>query len=470
MKQALHMGLCLLLLLFASCKKEDIIHTTTIQPTFDFKWTKTLKGPSDEDEIDAVAADKEGNVFVSGKFEDSLTIDGQNESIYSNGMADIMVVKYDKDGHWKWTKQFGGTKEDNIFDAACDNQGNVILSGYFQGTVQFGPYTLTSQGGFDMVLVKMNTVGTVLWAKQFGGNGHDGGNEIEVGVDNRILVGAQSNGTFEGIPNTGGQDAYLLALDEHGNTIWIQAIKGSGDARAKAISIDRLGNAYVGGDFIHSNYIENGGSPIQLQAFGNRDAYLVCFNSNGTYQWSKTWGSDGVDFCKGIVTTSQNELYAIGQFQKTVHFNSNVLTSVNDSKDLFVWKMDKSGDTKWLRHIASSEKLSGTEVAIDDEDHLVFGLGITGATNFQISQTDFVTISGCGGLRCPVLIKYDKSGERIDYISASQSYDGRFGELAVRNNIVYIDCEINGGSYTFDNAEITTTNNTKDAAIVAIAL
>ncbi len=197
-------------------RKEDTKDSPFVRSSLRFNWTKTLRGPSEEDEIDAVASDKKGNVYISGKFEDDLVIDGQKTAISSNGKADIMLVKYDKNGNWLWTRHYGGPKEDNIFDADCDNQGNVILSGYFQGSIQFGDYKLRAQGGFDMVVVKVDPSGTVLWAKNYGGTGNDGGNEVVIGNDNKILVGAGSYGTFEGIANTGGQDAYLLSLDENG--------------------------------------------------------------------------------------------------------------------------------------------------------------------------------------------------------------------------------------------------------------
>ncbi len=451
-------------------RKEVTKDSPLVHSSLRFKWAKTLRGPSEEDEIDAVASDNKGNVYISGKFEDDLVIDGQKTAISSNGKADIMLVKYDKNGNWLWTRHYGGSKEDNIFDADCDNQGNVILSGYFQGSIQFGDYKLRSQGGFDMVVVKVDPSGTVLWARNYGGTGNDGGNEVVIGNNNKILVGAGSYGTFEGIANTGKQDAYLLSLDENGNIEWIQAVKGTGDARAKAVAIDGFGNVYLGGDYRNNNYIENNGRKLSLQKFGGRDAYLMSFTPSGAYRWQKNWGNTGVDFCKGIVTTSQNEIYAVGQFQKNVLFDGIQLHSNNGTKDLFVWKIDSAGDTQWLRHISSPEKLSGAEVAIDTNDNLIFGLGITGATNFQIGNSKLKTVFPCEGIRCPVLIRYDKKGDNIEYISAQQSYNGRFGEIAISNNTAYIDCEVIGGSYIFGKDSIGTVKGSKDAAIIAVKL
>lgn len=459
----------LLLLLLFSCNKEEI-SPSVVNSSLEFSWAKALQGTTNEDEIDAVASDENANVYISGKFEEELTIDEQSESIVSNGKADIMVVKYDKNSNWKWTKHFGGIGEDNIFDADCDSQGNIILSGYFQETVKFDDYELISKGGFDMVIVKINPQGKVLWAKSYGGSGNDGGNEVIVGANDKIIVGAQSDGTFEGIDNTGGQDAYVMVLDSSGTVEWIKAVKGSGDARAKAIEVDNLGNIYMGGDFRGNNYVEDNSAMIIFKEFGDRDAYLMSFNSSGQYRWHKNWGNLGVDFCKGIVTTSTNELYAVGQFQKKVDFNEESLTSTNSSKDLFVWKIDNTGATKWLRQIKSSDKLSGAEVAVDNSDNLIFGLGITGLTEFQTDESTYKSVNACTGARCPILIQYGTNGSIINYLQAEQSTDGRFGEIAVTDNMVYIDCEIIGGTYTFGNNTITAKNNTKDAAIVTINL
>ncbi len=256
----------------------------------------------------------------------------------------------------------------------------------------------------------------------------------------------------------------------NGNIEWIQAVKGTGDARAKAVAIDELGNVYLGGDYRDNNYITSNGRKLSLQKFGGRDAYLISFTPSGAYRWQKNWGNTGVDFCKGIVTTSQNEIYAVGQFQKNVLFDETQLHSNNGTKDLFVWKIDSAGNTQWLRHISSPEKLSGAEVAIDMNDNLIFGLGVTGATNFQVGNSKFKTVFPCEGIRCPILIRYDKKGENIEYISAQQSYNGRFGEIAISNNTAYIDCEVIGGSYTFGKDSVNTVKGSKDAVIIAVKL
>ncbi len=434
-----------------------------------FAWARGLYGPSDEDEIDAVAADADGSVYLSGKFEDTLEIDGDNSTLRSRGHADIMVVKYDRHGVWQWTRHFGGPGEDNIFDAICDDDGNLIISGYFEDTVQFGDHTLESHGALDMVVAKIDPDGAVMWAHNFGGSGRDGGNEVVVSPDGRIIVGAGSDGTFEGIANTGSQDAYLVSLTANGDIDWIRAVTGGGDARAKAVEVDSGGNVYLGGDYRGDTVLEIGAQRWEFDEFGGRDAYLVSFTPDGDYRWHRHWGSDGVDFAKGIAMTSDDDVYVVGQFHGRVAFSDTSLDSTNGTQDLFVWKLDQDGDTIWLRQVASSDKLSGAEVTVDADNRLIFGLGITNDTRFQLDD-DYQTVSACGTVRCPVLVVYDPDGMAIDILVADASQDGRFGELSIVGNRLYIDVEAIGGTYTFGPSTITAMSGSKDAVVVAVDL
>ena len=275
----------LFLAIFQSCNSDGISDAIS-EPTFQFKWAKLLSGPTNEDEIDAVASDSQGNVYVSGKYEQDLKIEGQSTPIEATGnKADIMIVKYNKEGIWQWTRNFGSTGEDNIFDAVCDVQGNLILSGYFEGTVAFGDFELTSQAGLDMVLLKISPDGTVLKAIALGGNGDDGGNEVAIGNDNEIIVGAQSNGTFEGIPNTGNVDAYIMSFTNDLVLNWVRAIKGGGDARAKAVEVDDNGNVYLGGDYRNANSVDVNGTSKSFENFGGTDAFIASWTSSGVFRW-----------------------------------------------------------------------------------------------------------------------------------------------------------------------------------------
>lgn len=457
-------------LFFQNCEDDlnlddlDITNPTSSS----WAWARALQGPSEEDEIDAVASDEEGNVYISGKFEESLTIEGVADPFVSQGRADIMLVKYNKTGELEWAKQFGGAGEDNIFDADCDSQGNLILSGYFQHTVVFDDVVLTSYGGLDMILLKISPNGEILWVKQFGGPLNDGGNELEIGVDDQIIVGAQSQGSFESIPNTGAQDAYAMSLTPEGDLNWIRAIQGAGIARSKAIEADYLGNVYMGGDYFGNNRIETDSGVASFQVFGEIDAYLVSYSADGTLRWLKTWGSAGSDICKGLVHDAENNVYLVGQFQGDLNLNNESISSGN-SRNIYLQKLDVAGNSIWLRHIKSAENLLGAELAINDRDEVLFGMSFSETIALQDGATSFKQITDCEGSNCPLFIRYTKDGKLKESLHLAQSDDARLGEIAVSGNTVFIDCAFTN-NLTFKERTFISEEASKDALLIAIVL
>src|SRR5207244_2972967 len=72
-----------------------------------------------------------------------------------------------------WAMAIGGTGADMGYSVATDTNGNLIVAGYFSGTVNFGSGALTSAGGQDIFVAKYSPSGTCLWAARFGGSGDD---------------------------------------------------------------------------------------------------------------------------------------------------------------------------------------------------------------------------------------------------------------------------------------------------------
>ncbi|MGD1839384.1 MAG: hypothetical protein ACFB0B_00580 [Thermonemataceae bacterium] len=460
----------LLLGLFFGCNNEN--EEISSDQGIDFlrwRWVNSLTGPSDEDEIDAIASDAQGNVYLSGKFEEFLVVEGQPDTLISAGGADIMVVKYDRKGAWQWTKRFGGIGEDNIFDAACDSEGNIILSGLFQEEIRFGNDLLRAKGGFDFVVVKLSSDGEVLWTLQAGGAGNEGGNEVSIGPNNQVIVGAQGDGRFVGnnfdFQNTGGVDAYVLSITAEGTVDWVKAIRGSGNAQAKAIGVDRQGNVYLGGDFNGACYASSPSSLFELK--GGRDAYMTNWTATGELRWEKSWGGRGDDQCKGVIVNEELDVYLSGFFEQTALLGADTLFS-NGLRDLFLWKVDTEGKGVWLRQIASSFSLLGMELALDASGGLFFGLGLQGFNTFGSTSPLPVEVTAPGAGEWPVLIQYSKEGQWLDAIFADESENGRFGEISRSGQRVYLDLVYEGGLYRFGNYTVVSDPGNKEAAVVSI--
>jgi hypothetical protein len=446
--------------------------------TIEWEWARSINGPSNEDEIDAVASDNKGNVYISGKFQDSISYSGSTTPMVSAGMADIMLIKYDSLGNLLWEKQFGGIGEDNAFDAACDQNNNLFISGYFQETIQFDTITLTSFGGFDFFLIKLNENGNVLWAKQFGGTGNEGGNEIAIDNAGRIVVSADSDGQFHAdghiFSNLGYNDSYIMLLSQNGTLNWIRAIEGTGTIRGKAVAVDDNGNVYFGGDYLGPNrVVDENETTHSFNLVANREAFLTAWTANGDLKWLKNWGGSGDDLCKGVATNQLGEVFVMGPFQDEVNLDGNIINSVPEV-NFYVWKLDSDGNTIWTRHLASpSEILTGGEILSDGRNGVILGVGMTDTLQLQtstISKELLLPFPAVSPVAYPVFINYTREGD-VAYSKISDYSDyGTFGEISRSGNIVYLDAPF-AGTCVFANDTVTAGSYTnKDAAIVCIKL
>src|SRR5690606_19356246 len=103
-------------------------------------------------------------------------------NITSVGGADIFIQKLDSNGNFIWVKSIGATNHEISRAITIDNLGNPIVTGYFEDTVDFDPgagvFNLTSAGGDDVFLLKLDINGNFVWARAIGGTGLSRGESV----------------------------------------------------------------------------------------------------------------------------------------------------------------------------------------------------------------------------------------------------------------------------------------------------
>jgi hypothetical protein len=179
-----------------------------------YLWGKRFGGTGD-DYGDAVAVDANADVYVTGNFPGTVNFGGG--AVTSFGSTDGFVAKYaGTDGHYVWAKPFGGTGGDAGSGVGVDGQGNVTVTGYFSGVVNFGTGAVTSAGATDGFAVKYTSAGTPLWTKRFGGTATDFGTRVAADTGGNVNVIGSYSGTadFGGGPiiSAGAFDMFLLRL------------------------------------------------------------------------------------------------------------------------------------------------------------------------------------------------------------------------------------------------------------------
>ena len=199
-------------------------------------WLKQF-GSSAGDVANGIAVDASGNSYITG--DTNGTLPGQT----SAGGADAFLAKYDSSGNQVWLKQFGGSADDIGSAVAVDGSGNSYVTGYTTGTL---PGEIAS-GMDDAFLAKYDSSGNQVWLRQFGTPAQDDGTAVAVDASGNIYATGYTTGVLAGSANAGGDDAYLVKYDSSGNVLWARQFGSSGDDDAMGLAVDASGNALVTG-------------------------------------------------------------------------------------------------------------------------------------------------------------------------------------------------------------------------------
>ncbi|MFO7722182.1 MAG: hypothetical protein R6V49_03065, partial [Bacteroidales bacterium] len=150
-----------------------------------WQWAKSSGGVG-RDEAELPAVDPSGNVIVCGKFSDTAWFG--TSYLVSSGLLDMYLAKYNIMGNLQWAVKGGSAGNAEALSIAADKMGNVAVTGYFKGVLNFNTIQLTGSATKENFFVaKFDSLGNLLWAKHaIGGNIRGKGVEFDPAGD--VLV------------------------------------------------------------------------------------------------------------------------------------------------------------------------------------------------------------------------------------------------------------------------------------------
>lgn len=222
----------LYILLLASC----------LLPAQNFEWAGHIGGAQHGTfHHGGLAADPEGNVYMTGHFRGSIEADfGEGTASLSATNTDAYVLKVGPDGSVLWAAVLSGNFETYGVDLAVAPDGGVVVAGHFVGTVDFDPgpgvLSITAQGVGDLFVLKLTSAGKLQWVRTF----HEDSDfpftyahALSVGPGGMIAVAGEFAGSMtlregasplviESMNNE--NDYFLFAMDFQGQVLWGRAI------------------------------------------------------------------------------------------------------------------------------------------------------------------------------------------------------------------------------------------------------
>lgn len=309
------------------------IFMAKFNPNGNLIWVKTIGGLGSNIDFGALQSDALGHVYLTGGFENSLSIDFMN--LTSAGSFDTFLAKFSPNGNLMWMRHGGGFGLDRGTGLFVDEQDHVYCMGEFQQSCGFGNVTVSATGGSDVFVARYDASGNQLWVEKAGGNLDDHGTDLTVVPNGNIVV----TGTFTGSMNSGSStanangatDFFLLELAPSGATNWLIAGGGVGNEWSNAVASDKQGNLLVAGHF--QNTLQVGG----LNAFSNggSDAFLLQLTPQGTPMALHTNGGPGFDLGLNVASTPAGNAVLVGEFTGSMSIGNIALSSQGGS-DLFI--------------------------------------------------------------------------------------------------------------------------------------
>ncbi|MBA3665018.1 MAG: SprB repeat-containing protein [Bacteroidetes bacterium] len=376
------------------------IFITKFDPSGNLLWARNMGGGSSASSATSIKFDVNNNIILTGLFSQSVDFDpGAGVfNLSSNGTQDIFVMKLNASGNFIWAVACGGLYLDSPSSCESDIGGNIYLTGTFESTVDFNPgvgvYNLTPNGQKDIFILKLNTSGNFVWAKNIGGAYDDGGESIHMDA----LGNLWSTGYFGNVvdfdpgpgvynlvnnPNYG---TYILELDAAGNFILACALTtANGTINGLSIKSDSQGNIYSTGFFNGSVDFDPNSGVYNLNSLGSNDAYVLKLDPVGNFVWAKLLGGTAIDVGYSLAIDSISNLYITGSFQGTADFNPGAGTytlASNGNNDSFITKLDVNGNLLCAGAFGGTLNESGTAV------HIAAGGNILNIGAYQ-STTDF---------------------------------------------------------------------------------
>jgi hypothetical protein len=319
----------------------------------------------------------------------------------------LLAFGSQKAQQFSWAKSMGSTGDDMGVDITTDTSGNVITIGHYSGTVDFDPspndtYTLTSApGGRSFFISKLSPSGKHLWTRSIDGNSTQNNiNSVTTDASGNVYITGRIGGVtdFDPSPNTtftlspkGSSGVFISKLDTAGNLVWAFSMGSiSSGNYGNDIAVDAAGDLYVIGSFSGTmDFDPLPASTKTLSSINGSDVFICKYTSAGSLVWANRFGGGGGTWGKALAVDKAQNVYLTGWFNGTADLNpSPAVVNTYSSmgvQDMFVSKLDASGNFVWARQIGGALSERPNAIALDQQANIYLTGSFAGTTDFDPS-------------------------------------------------------------------------------------
>lgn len=340
-----------------------LISLNSFSQTPNIQWQKTLGG-TEYDGAACIQQTSDGGYIVAG-----TTVCNDGDVTGNHGENDVWVVKLNATGVIIWQKALGGTLSDYANSIQQTSDGGYIVAGNTQSNN--GDVTGNHNTGtiyFDDVwVVKLNTIGVIVWQKTLGGTDHDIAKSIQQTLDGGYIVAGytySNDGDVSG-NHSSFYDCWIVKLNSIGEIVWQKTLGGTNDDIASLIQ-----QTSDGGYIIAGVTASNNGDVTQQH--GISDCWVVKLNATGGIVWQKTYGGTNQDSATSIQQTLDGGYIVAGN----TYSNDGDVSGNHGDLDVWIVKLNASGTIVWQKALGGT----GTDYVSSIQQRLDGSYIIAGST------------------------------------------------------------------------------------------
>ncbi len=301
-------------------------------------------------------------------------------------------------GATQWSGRAGGDLADVGVAVAADARGDAVVVGTFQDTADLGGVPMTSAGMQDLFVAKLDTTGTPMWARHFGGAGIDLATDVAVGKDGSIYVVGTSSADIDfgtgDLTGPAGAGIFLAVFDAYGNTLGAESFGGAAVGTQVSVATDAAGDVVLAGSY--ETPIDFGAGPLAAP-LGTYGGFVARYDPTGALVYGIAVPATGVTLVGGLALDTAGDAVLAGSFAGVLTLGASTLTSAGDY-DAFVAIVDPTGVPQAAARFGGTGSDAANDVAVDASDRI----GVAGS--FSSTVTFLATpVTSAGGVDAFVL-------------------------------------------------------------------
>ena len=348
----------------------------------------SLIGTSNSDKGNGIGIDPSGYIIVTGYTGGNLG--GQT----MRGCVDIikrLQFQLSGDPGTIQTQLIGGLGCDYAEDMFIDSSGNIYITGYTTRGFSGNNNNHTGDSWPDMFLITPE-FSTILGTPSSEGlNKRDKGRGVTADSSGNVYVVGTTEGNFNGVTSNGFKDIFIVKYNSSGIIQWTKLLGSSiNEGNNTDVTMDSSGNVYIMG----STYSALSGH----SSSGGLDIILAKYNSSGSLQWTKQYGTSDEDSPVDMQIDTNGNNYIVGQTTGDFENYTN-----NGSYDIFISKFNSSGNLNWTKQYGTSERENVHSLAIDLNENIYITGSTEGSMDGNVKSEAYTDI---------FLMKLNSSGEK----------------------------------------------------------